>query len=1264
MKIKASQIVEWSKTKEAQSELPRLIRRLVNRCSTITAISFPSGDSVSQSGWDGEVSTDVGNAWVPKGKSVWELSCQQTATVKANSDYTKRTKATPKSIRQKTAYVAVSAAKWTQSKTWVKDRSQLKEWKSIIAYGPDDLEQWLEENSSISLQFSEELGLSGYGIQSPQAFWKSWSSQTEPAITKPSFLLDRDEIKAQTLKKIRDTLKTGSGAFGFKADSTSEGVAFISAVLSDASDLQNTSVIITNSSGWSFVEKNPSIIIAIPATPELAEHPCSRADIVKIVPFAAGDMEQHFSQVSRLADPELKILRQNIYKYKEALIGLGIDKGDAERLASVTGRSWSVFRRQMATNPAIKRPEWLDHPSSGSLSSVCLLGSWLSVNQDDQAIVAELSNQDYDTLEKDLLEISYLNDSPILKIGNTWRAKSPLELMTLFGPRISKAEIDRFLNIAKRLLIAPDPKLELPPEERYAAQIHGKVRPTSGFLFKSILKSLVKLSVRSPAIAQLNSLNVEFRIRNLVESILKDADSIRWLSLSSSLRSLAEAAPEEFLRSIENSLNSDEQSVCQLIRETGDSSIMGNGCWHADLLWALELLAWSPEKLLRVCRVLCKLEKVEVKGNWSNTPFNTLLSFFRSWHPETAASVSQRNTILSKVVEEDQEVGFRLIDSILNRGSDFCSPNMRPKWRDDDAGANNGVTNKDVNDVCLHAAELMISQSSGNPARVSELVDKLDMFHSTLRDKTYSLMNEIIVSETISEHEKKPLRDKLRKRIHWHRNYSDLPKLELEKYLAPLEDAYARLEPKSTQEKIRWLFENGWPDPPVNTEKRMGKRDVVEELRRDAVQELYSKCSWSEFVEYFRSVSESFSIGNCLSKNTESLADFLNWTFDDQSHFTESGCDRAFFGGYVWGMKAESRLSFIISILENKLAQHWNVKKVVSVLTIGQANKQVWDYVDTLSEEIEIAYWEACQISYHDWDTKPEFDFVVNKLLENKRPHSAVNVCSLNLTNTETHFLIGIIEGILRNEEANTPRVDHYHIAEILDTLEERENIDSAKLMQYQFALFNVYGYSNEMRAKTLMMKVMTDPNVFLELMKMAFKGKSIDELPADKILAANAEKAYRILHGCSHPPGAAIDGLPNEGSFIEFIDKARELCKVNERLGVCDSVIGEILARCGDGEDGVWPIEPARTVLDRIDSKEMRNGFYIGALNKRGVTSRIPGAGGQQERELAERYRGHSRKLIISHPLVAQTIEEIASNYDRHGHREDVEANLRREDY
>jgi len=540
VKIKASQIVEWSKTKEAQSELPRLIRRLVNRCSTITAISFPSGDSVSQSGWDGEVSTDVGNAWVPKGKSVWELSCQQTATVKANSDYTKRTKATPKSIRQKTAYVAVSAAKWTQSKTWVKDRSQLKEWKSIIAYGPDDLEQWLEENSSISLQFSEELGLSGYGIQSPQAFWKSWSSQTEPAITKPSFLLDRDEIKAQTLKKIRDTLKTGSGAFGFKADSTSEGVAFISAVLSDASDLQNTSVIITNSSGWSFVEKNPSIIIAIPATPELAEHPCSRADIVKIVPFAAGDMEQHFSQVSRLADPELKILRQNIYKYKEALIGLGIDKGDAER----------------------------------------------------------------HTLEKDLLEISYLNDSPILKIGNTWRAKSPLELMTLFGPRISKAEIDRFLNIAKRLLIAPDPKLELPPEERYAAQIHGKVRPTSGFLFKSILKSLVKLSVRSPAIAQLNSLNVEFRIRNLVESILKDADSIRWLSLSSSLRSLAEAAPEEFLRSIENSLNSDEQSVCQLIRETGDSSIMGNGCWHADLLWALELLAWSPEKLLRVCRVL------------------------------------------------------------------------------------------------------------------------------------------------------------------------------------------------------------------------------------------------------------------------------------------------------------------------------------------------------------------------------------------------------------------------------------------------------------------------------------------------------------------------------------------------------------------------------------------------------------------------------------------------------------------------------------
>jgi hypothetical protein len=95
---------------------------------------------------------------------------------------------------------------------------------------------------------------------------------------------------------------------------------------------------------------------------------------------------------------------------------------------------------------------------------------------------------------------------------------------------------------------------------------------------------------------------------------------------------------------------------------------------------------------------------------------------------------------------------------------------------------------------------------------------------------------------------------------------------------------------------------------------------------------------------------------------------------------------------------------------------------------------------------------------------------------------------------------------------------------------------------------------------------------------------------------------------------------------------------------------------------DGVWPLEAVRDVLDRPELEKMRNGFVLGAMNKRGVTSRAHDEGGRQERELAGTYRGHARALHNSHVPVAVALEQLASWYENDGLREDLQARLRRE--
>ena len=140
MKVTAKQIAEWADSREAQASLPRLVRRLALNAAMTTRISFPAGDSVSLPGWDGELCSNAGDPWVPKGKSFWELSCEARPTVKANRDYKKRTKDTDSDVRLESTLVVVTARRWPKKTEWLKKRRDSAEWLDIRAYDADDLE--------------------------------------------------------------------------------------------------------------------------------------------------------------------------------------------------------------------------------------------------------------------------------------------------------------------------------------------------------------------------------------------------------------------------------------------------------------------------------------------------------------------------------------------------------------------------------------------------------------------------------------------------------------------------------------------------------------------------------------------------------------------------------------------------------------------------------------------------------------------------------------------------------------------------------------------------------------------------------------------------------------------------------------------------------------------------------------------------------------------------------------------------------------------
>jgi len=79
---------------------------------------------------------------------------------------------------------------------------------------------------------------------------------------------------------------------------------------------------------------------------------------------------------------------------------------------------------------------------------------------------------------------------------------------------------------------------------------------------------------------------------------------------------------------------------------------------------------------------------------------------------------------------------------------------------------------------------------------------------------------------------------------------------------------------------------------------------------------------------------------------------------------------------------------------------------------------------------------------------------------------------------------------------------------------------------------------------------------------------------------------------------------------------------------------------------------------MEDLQSEDMMRGARTGVYNSRGVHTRGPG--GDQERQLADKYRKWAQQLRMSSPYVAsELLMKLTDTYEREAAREDTEARI-----
>lgn len=106
------------------------------------------------------------------------------------------------------------------------------------------------------------------------------------------------------------------------------------------------------------------------------------------------------------------------------------------------------------------------------------------------------------------------------------------------------------------------------------------------------------------------------------------------------------------------------------------------------------------------------------------------------------------------------------------------------------------------------------------------------------------------------------------------------------------------------------------------------------------------------------------------------------------------------------------------------------------------------------------------------------------------------------------------------------------------------------------------------------------------------------------------------------------------------------------------DQMIGHLLAKAPADADGTWPCRPVCEGLEWMASPEVARGFNVATRNARGAHWR--GDGGDQEGEIAARYRGWAEKLAYEYPYVGSVLESIAASYDHEAKWNDSDSKVR----
>lgn len=891
-----------------------------------------------------------------------------------------------------------------------------------------------------------------------------------------------------------------------------------------------------------------------------------------------------------------------------------------------------------STLAPLVKTDWNQHKYASELAIANLLGSWNEKSQADRAIIGKLADEDFNEWITKVREIIQQPDSPISLKNGIWVVTDRKGLWHAVGQSLFDSHLDIFRECVVDVLKELDPQFELPPEERYAAGIQGKVLEYSQSLRKGLTESLALLGSFPNVLSNCSIDKPQIEASLSVRAILANSDWVLWGSLNNLLPLLAEASPNEFLNAVENTL---EQTPCpfdELFAQEGKGTFGEN--YLTGLLWALESLAWDEEYLVRVSVVLCELASHDPGGRWANRPSNSLTTIFLPWFPQTMASIEKRKVAIQTLQKENPQAAWKLLLSLLPNPHQISSGSSKPRWRmsiPEDWPKD--ISQKEYWEQVILYSEMTVEMVEQDMTKLGEITSHLENLPPQFLEKVL----EYLSSENITgkpEDERMPIWTGLTELVSKHERFADAKWALSPELISRIKETAKVLAPQSRLNLYRRLFTERDMDLFEEKGNWSEQQQKLEERRQQAIKEILDEEGGETILSFADMVESPWKVGLSLGYIAESgieplvLPELLE---AENKNLVQLASEfvRSRYASRGWAWVDEIDMS------------DWKHSQIGCFLSCLPFTIDTWKRSEEILEGFDVEYWKRVQVN--PYQSQNDLNIAIDKLLEYGRPNAAIQCLyrilhdKLPLDKTRT------IQALLSALSSTEPpySMDIYYIEELIKVLQDDPDTNPDDLARVEWGYLPLLERDRRSSPKTLENRLASNPEFFCEVIRYIYRSKK--ELKSEKKYTEQekviAQNAYQLLREWRTPPGMQPDGSFSGDHFIQWLESTKAICTESGHLEVAYTHIGQVLYYSPSDPDGLWINRIVAEALNSRDADKIRHGFSLEIFNSRGVHTVDPS--GKPELELAEKYNKQAEDVEnAGYHRLASTLRQLADSY------------------